>query len=298
MKKSQSKKAARLISPGSGLDYNLLDSGNRRKLERFGKLILNRPEPSAIWNTSISKQKWDNADWYFYEERGKKGDWRSKNKSSTEWEIAFQYKEISCLFKLNLTQFKHLGLFPEQAANWIYVYDQIKRMEQAEVKVLNLFAYTGALSTIASAAGAKVTHVDAVKQIVDWAKSNAKKNNQENIRWIIEDCRKFVEKEIRRGEKYHGIILDPPAFGRGAKGEAWKLVDNLSDFITAVLQLLNPKEHFFVLNTYSPKLNLIQLKELLKNTKRFPQHFESGNLGLKDQNNRDLPLGNLVRFYR
>ena len=170
---------------------------------------------------------------FFYEEKGKTGNWVNQKKSASEWEIGYNYKKLSLAFDLKLTSFKHIGIFPEQAENWKYIQEQLNRIK-GEKTLLNLFAYTGAASCVAAASGAKVTNVDSVKQVSNWARKNAQKNNLDTIRWIIEDARKFVDKASRRGEFYNGIIMDPPAFGYGAKKKKWKLERDLKSLIEQI----------------------------------------------------------------
>ena len=231
----------------------------------------------------------------FLKKKGKLALGPIKKNAPSEWTINYNYKGLSLDFELKLTSFKHIGIFPEQAENWKYIQQQLVKIKGPKT-VLNLFAYTGAASTVAAACGAKVTNVDSVKQVLNWGRDNAKKNNVDSIRWILEDARKFVEKAIRRGEKYNGIIMDPPAFGYGAKKESWKLERDLKNLLTLSMQLLHPKQHFFILNTYSPKLNSQALAAILNSTPRFPKDFEQSILALKSANGQVLPLGNLVRF--
>ena len=297
MKANINQQAGRFIFPNQGLDYELIDSGNRRKLERFGKVLLNRPESIATWKPNLGKGTWEKAQWYFFEEKGKTGVWKQNHPAEKEWEVGYALEDISLKFYLELTSFKHVGLFPEQAANWFYIHKQIKRIQAEEVKVLNLFAYTGAASIVAAKSGAKVTNVDSVKQVLNWGRKNAGINQEENIRWILEDARRFVEKAIRRDEKFHGIILDPPIFGMGAKKEVWKLEQDLKPLLESLMQVIDKNQNFFVLNTYSPKLPMPLLKNMLKETRRFPKQFESGTLGLVSSSKQQLGLGNLIRFY-
>jgi 23S rRNA (cytosine1962-C5)-methyltransferase len=297
MKTTKKQNPGRFIFPSDGLDYELIDSGNRRKLERFGSVLLNRPESLAIWKPNLSKSNWEKAHWYFFEEKGKKGEWKQNHPAAKEWNVKYANDKLSLNFELELTAFKHVGLFPEQAANWHYIEKQVNRIQAEEVKVLNLFAYTGAASIVAAQSGAKVTNVDSVKQVLNWGRKNAEANQEDNIRWILEDARKFVEKAIRREDKYHGIIMDPPVFGMGAKKEVWKLEQDLKPLLESVMQIIDKKQNFFILNTYSPKLPMPALKNLLKETRRFPKQFESGTLGLMSTSKQQLGLGNLVRFY-
>lgn len=294
-RKNKKTKPQNFLHLSSAIDYELIDSGNRRKLERFGKLVLDRPEIEANWEPKNSKADWLNCDWRFYEERGKKGNWTNKTNAPEEWSIQYNYQDVSLQFHLKVTAFKHLGLFPEQAENWKFMQRELNKY-RGEVKVLNLFAYTGAASIVAAATGAQVTNVDSVKQVLNWGRKNAEINQVETIRWILEDARKFVQKAVRRGDQYQGIILDPPAFGYGANKEKWKIEKDLQPLLTEVVKLLHPKRHFFILNTYSPKLPRKELKKILGKIEGFPKKYEATTLGLKSNKNQLLPLGNLIRF--
>jgi 23S rRNA (cytosine1962-C5)-methyltransferase len=188
-----------------------------------------------------------------------------------------------------------VGIFPEQAENWNYIQDCLSQLK-GERKVLNLFAYTGAASIVAASCGATVTNVDSVKQVLNWGRENAEKNQLDNVRWILEDARKFVEKSLRRKDTYHGIIMDPPAFGFGTKNEKWKLEKDLRQLLEQSIQLLSKDQNFFILNTYSPKLSMDQLQKILKEMKHFPSEHEARILGLATPQKKVLGLGNLIRF--
>jgi 23S rRNA (cytosine1962-C5)-methyltransferase len=294
-KKTSKPKDLNFLHLSSAIDYELIDSGNRRKLERFGKYIFDRPEIEADWQPKVNKSEWLKCDWRFYEEKGKKGHWTNKTNAPLEWTIDYAYQDLSLKFNLKSTAFKHLGIFPEQAENWKFMQRELAKYK-GEVKVLNLFAYTGAASVVAAAAGAQVTNVDSVKQVLNWGRQNAESNSVENIRWILEDARKFVQKAIRRGEKFQGVIMDPPAFGYGANKEKWKLENDLQLLLEDVVKLLHPKRHFFILNTYSLKLPLPKLKNMLRKVEGFPTKYDATILGLKSSKGQVLPLGNLIRY--
>ncbi len=279
----------------SGIDYEFLDSGNSRKLERFGKYILNRPEVGADWNPLLEKQIWQSADWVFEEKEGKTGQWISRSAAPKEWDITYLHRQSSLTFHLRLTSFKHIGIFPEQAENWKFIQNELAKID-GEKKVLNLFAYTGAASMIAASCGALVSNIDSVKQVLNWGRDNAKNNDIDTIRWILEDARKFVEKSVRRGDVYHGIIMDPPIFGYGAKNEKWKLEKDLKALVENSIKLLKAKNGFFILNTYSPKLPMKELKSILDTINGFPKNYTSNTLGLESNKNQKLELGNLIRF--
>lgn len=256
-----------LETPVCWKDYELIDSGNFEKLERFGKYILWRPEPKALWNRSLPVDEWRRlAHTQFitgagFGRSGKEdtGSWKMLKKMPEQWYIMYSGSDDSCRdldfkLRLGLTSFKHVGVFPEQAPNWNFIYTQTKELSNilpSPPKVLNLFAYTGAASLAARAAGADTTHLDSVRQVVTWAKGNMEGSGLNNIRWVIEDALKFVKREVKRGNLYNGIILDPPAYGHGPDGEKWKLDELLFDLLTNVSKILAPKDAFMVLNLYS-----------------------------------------------
>ena len=284
-----------MMYPKKWNDYELIDHGNGRKLERFGTVILDRPEPSATWKKSLSDSEWNKADAVFSENKNQKGSW---DKNLTDWNISYPFGDSEIIFKLSQGSFKHPGIFPEQAENWEFINKKCKELTAKGItpKFLNLFAYTGGASLAADLSGAEVTHIDSVKSVVNWARENAELNNINSIRWIVEDAPTFVEKEIRRGNKYHGIIMDPPIFGLGPKGGQWKLNRDLPGLLENVIKLLDEKNRFFIMNTYSPQLPLPELKRLLSTITGFPDNFKSNTLGLKSTSGKELPLGNLVRF--
>lgn len=281
--------------PKNWHEYELIDHGNGRKLERFGGVVTDRPEPAALWAKSISESDWKKADSVFTEQKNQKGVW---SKSLENWKITYPFGETNINFKLSQGAFKHLGIFPEQADNWEFINSKCAVLLEKGItpKFLNLFAYTGGASLAATISGAEVTHIDSVKSVVNWARQNAELNNIDSIRWIVEDASAFVEKEIRRGNRYHGVIMDPPIFGLGPKGGRWKLNRDLPVLLENVMKILEPKNQFFILNTYSPQLPLIELKSLLRIVHGFPKKFEAKTLGLKSTAGKELPLGNLIRF--
>ncbi|MCX7985334.1 MAG: class I SAM-dependent methyltransferase, partial [Bacteroidales bacterium] len=213
------------------------------------------------------------------------------------WSIAYRYQQMQLKFRLALTSFKHVGLFPEQAVNWNYIYDTIKLSKTQNYKVLNLFAYTGGASLAACAAGAKVTHVDAVKQVITWANENMQNCGLNGIRWMVEDALKFVRREVKRGNRYEGIILDPPAYGRGPEGEKWILEDSLPEMLELCKQLFNPTPSAFILlNLYSMGYSPLVAHNLLATVFRPTSTVEMGELCVNDRANRKLPLGVFARF--
>lgn len=231
-------------------DYQVIDCSQGEKLERWGEYTLVRPDPQVIWNTPKVNKKWNKMNAHYHRSAKGGGEWEFFDLPK-QWTIG--YKTLR--FNLKPFSFKHTGLFPEQATNWDWFSEKIKNANRS-VKVLNLFAYTGGATLAAAAAGANVTHVDASKGMVAWAKENAKSSGLEEapIRWLVDDCVKFVEREIRRGNKYDGIIMDPPSYGRGPKGEIWKIEDSIYDFVKLCTKILSDKPLFFLINSYTTGL--------------------------------------------
>jgi len=271
-------------------DYECISAGNGEKLERWGKVILRRPDPQAMWNVEYT-ELWKDPD-AFYHRSNKGGGYWDFNKNLPEyWEI--NYKDLK--FKVSPTNFKHTGLFPEQAVNWDFSMNKIKNANRP-IKVLNLFAYTGAATMAASKAGAvEVVHVDASKGMIEWAKENMKLCGLENnkIRFILDDCLKFVEREYRRGNKYDAIIMDPPSYGRGPNGEMWKFEKNLDILINACMKILSDEPLFFLINAYTTGISSTVLYNILKtNMKKYGGKVSSGEIGLPiTDNNLVLPCG-------
>ena len=258
-------------------DYEVLDTSGGEKLERWGDYLLVRPDPQVIWNTPKDLSGWRKMNGHYYRSSKGGGEWEFFDLPK-QWEIA--YKDLR--FNLKPFSFKHTGLFPEQAVNWDWFSDKIKNAGRP-VKVLNLFAYTGGATLAAAAAGAAVTHVNASKGMVNWAKENAKSSGLEAapIRWLVDDCMKFVEREIRRGNHYDGIIMDPPSYGRGPKGEIWKIEDSIYDFIKLCTQILSDAPLFFLVNSYTTGLAPAVLTYMLSTElKRFGGHVDSQEIGL------------------
>ncbi len=286
-------------------DYELIDSGDYEKLERFGKFITRRPEPQALWHKSLSAEEWATmADASFLKSSASKsderGDWHRKRNMPDRWIIEYSYKKMNLRMRLGLTSFKHVGIFPEQAANWNFIYDNIEQQISKGIapKVLNLFAYTGGATLAARAAGADVTHVDSVKQVVTWSRENMENSGLEGVRWIVEDALKFVHREVRRGNRYDGIILDPPAYGRGANGEKWILEENIVEMLECCAKLLNDKHGFLVLNLYSMGLSSTLARTALRQAFGNTGNEEAGELYFKDRAGKELPLGTFCRFTR
>jgi len=288
------------IKPEPWADYQLLDTGNGEKLERFGKFILRRPEPQAIWPSALPESEWEKmSDAIFNRSKGnaESGNWILKPGMKEKWICKYEREKIQIQYKLSLSSFKHVGIFPEQAANWDFMCSELARISKligAAPKVLNLFAYTGIASVIARATGAQVSHLDAVKQVVGWSRENMEASGLDGIRWIVDDALKFVKREERRGSKYHCIILDPPAYGRGPDGEKWILEEKLPELLSACAALLEKENYCLILNLYSMGLSpLIALN--LVNT-YFPKAENSaGELYMEDLQGRKLPLGIFAR---
>ena len=232
-------------------DYELLDTSDGERLERWGSFILRRPDPQIIWKNSATHKKWRQADAVYKRSQKGGGEW-TKNNLPEQWTISYG----NLKFNLKPMGFKHTGLFPEQAANWDW-FSNLIRQADSPIKVLNLFAYTGGATLAAAAAGASVVHVDASKGMVAQAKLNAQISGLENasIRYIVDDCKKFVEREIRRGNRYDAIIMDPPSYGRGPSGEIWKIEDSVHELITLAASILSDKPLFFLVNSYTTGLS-------------------------------------------
>ncbi len=235
------------------------------------------------------------ADGTFAQKGAHSGEWKAAGMPEN-WNIHYNHNGLRLKMKLALTAFKHVGLFPEQAANWDFIYQSLKTMKGNQPKVLNLFAYTGGASLAARAAGADVVHVDSVRQVVGWARENMELSGLSDIRWTVEDAHKFVKRELKRGKKYQGILLDPPAYGIGAKGERWKLEESLNEMLTDLSGLLDEKQHFFLLNVYSLGLSALVAENLL--SVHFPnvKDIDTGELYLRSKSGMNLPLGVYGRF--
>lgn len=229
--------------------YEVLDTSNGEKLERWGDYLLIRPDPQVIWNTPKTEKGWKHCNGHYHRSNKGGGEWEFFDLPK-QWSI--HYHSLDLTFQLKPFSFKHTGLFPEQAANWEWFSKLIKEANRP-IRVLNLFAYTGGATLAAAKAGAQVTHVDASKGMVSWAKENAKSSGLENapIRWIVDDCQKFVEREIRRGKKYDAIIMDPPSYGRGPSGEVWKIEDAIHPLVQLCSQILSDEPLFFLINSYT-----------------------------------------------
>ena len=276
-------------------DYEVLDTSNGEKLERWGNYLLVRPDPQVVWNTPHTNPGW----------KKKNGHYHRSSKGGGEWEFFSLPQQLSIhygklTFQLKPFSFKHTGLFPEQAANWDWFSNLIQNANRP-IKVLNLFAYTGGATLAAAAAGASVTHVDASKGMVAWAKENAASSGLSDapIRWIVDDCQKFVEREIRRGNHYDAIIMDPPSYGRGPKGEIWKIEDAIHPLVSLCSQLLSDKPLFFLINSYTTGFAASVLTYLLglEVVSKFGGHVVSDEIGLPvTQSGLVLPCGSSGRW--
>ena len=301
-------------------DYELVDSGNFEKLERFGSYYMARPEPKALWNKTMSDSEWNKLIHTRFKtgagfgKAGKEdsGTWDRLKRMDDQWWIRYKSPQAGLNFslRLGLTSFKHVGVFPEQSSNWEFIYRQTKALVvkakaegKPKPKVLNLFAYTGAASLAAKAAGADVTHLDSVRQVVTWARQNMEASNLDNIRWIVEDALKFARREAKRGNKYQGIILDPPAYGHGPDGEKWKLDECLFDILGCVKQILEPQDSFMVLNLYSNGYSAVLGETVVKEAfglhdEQSYKEIQTGELVLRDRFGKNLPLSVFVRLAR
>lgn len=294
----------KLLHPASWKDYELIDSGDGEKLERFGKYTLVRPEPQAIWSRVLSEQEWNKlASARFQREQKDKfrfsddvsGGWKKLREMPENWNVTYDYSNLKLTLRLALTSFGHVGVFPEQGSNWNFIYDTISGWSTKSPRVLNLFAYTGAASVVAKMAGADVTHVDASRPGINWANQNMQLNNVKDIRWVYEDALKFVKREVKRGNKYNGIIMDPPPYGRGPDGEKWTLQEKLNELILLASQLLEQKESFFILSMYAVGLSPLVGLNIAQTHFKIGEP-ECGEFFLKSKNIRDLPMGTFLRF--
>ena len=293
-------------------DFAVLDCSRGEKLERWGKYTLVRPDPQAIWDTPRTDPRWRTADGRYSRSHTGGGSW-DKRTLPPSWDI--RYRDLT--FRVKPMNFKHTGIFPEQAANWNFIYDNCRALagdgpadgervaavgsgvaRGGAPKVLNLFAYTGGATLAARAAGAEVTHVDSVRQVVTWSRENMELSGLEGVRWIVEDALKFVRREVRRGSLYRGIILDPPAYGRGAGGERWILEDNIGEMLECCAQLLEPRGAFLVLNLYSMGLSSTLARTAVRQAFGAPREEQWGELCFTDRAGKQLPLGTYYRFTR
>lgn len=268
-------------------DYELIDAGGGKKLERWGSVITIRPEVQAYFRSEKSFAEWQKlAHWEFHEKGGQTGTWKAfKPDAPREWEVS--YNDLR--FNLQLTKFKHVGLFPEQRINWDYISERLNEHS----KFLNLFAYTGAASLVSKSTGAETLHVDSVKQLISWAKENMESSGLEDIKWVHEDALKFAQREVKRNRKYDGIIMDPPAWGIGAKKEKWKLEDKIEELLQNASTLIGRKG-FLIVNTYSPQVKLEFLQQLANRHLAHHQPIVQ-ELWMTTSTGKELFYGNVLR---
>ena len=289
-----------LLKADKWKDYSCIDAGNGEKLEQWKGIVLRRPDPQAIWSVE-NRTSWKKADAVYHRSKTGGGSWEYKKKLPESWTV--DYRNLT--FKVSPTGFKHTGLFPEQAANWDWMMDLIQSHKDENIRVLNLFAYTGGATMACAAAGAaEVVHVDASKGMVNWAKENRDLSHLQNakIRFIVDDCLKFVEREKRRGHTYHGILMDPPSYGRGPNGEMWKFEKEITGLLQACLEILADHALFFLINSYTTGFSSIVLDNMMK-TMILPSHPDgivtTGEIAIPLQE-RDLllPCGIVGRWER
>ena len=296
------------LTPDHWNDYELIDTGGLEKLERFGPFILARPEPQAVWKKALPETEWEKLAHATYRrqkgvdqvksENSEKGEWIKLKKIPDQWSIGFQYKSMDVRFRLGLTSFGHIGVFPEQAVNWEFIYDQISGLlkKQQNFRVLNLFAYTGGASLAARAAGADVVHVDSSKPTLTWAREIMELSKLDGIRWVLEDALKFIRREAHRGNKYNAIILDPPAYGRGPEGEKWLLQNSIDEMMAYCSEILETKDSFLIFSLYSMGFSAQIAGNLVKTHFKTGLNTETAELYFPDRAQRNLPLGTMLRL--
>ena len=272
------------------IDYEIIAMSNGEKLEKWGNYYLLRPDPQVIWKEELDKSL---AHAHYIRSNKGGGHWETLKKIPDSWQV--KYKDLT--FNVKLMGFKHTGIFPEQAYNWDFMINKIKNANR-QVKVLNLFAYTGCASVACLSQGAEVVHVDSSKGMIDWAKENVKSSGLEDkpIRFLVDDCKKFVEREIRRGNKYDAIIMDPPSFGRGANNEVWDIEKDLYNLVEKCMQILSDNPLFFIINSYTAGLSPTVLENILKKFFKEQEKITCGELGIKAKNNLILPCGVYARY--
>ncbi len=296
-----------LLQPSSWTDYELIDSGDFEKLERFGAYVLIRPEPQAIWRRALSDDEWkrqaharfvrEQKDKYRFSD-DVKGGWKKTSAMPDSWNVTYRHKDLEVVLRLALTSFGHVGIFPEQGNNWNFIHETLAGWKGAGTRVLNLFAYTGAASMVARAGGADVVHCDASRPGINWANQNMQLNKLTDIRWVYEDAFKFARREMKRGNQYNGIIMDPPPYGRGPEGEKWTLQEQLDELVSIASNLLKKDRHFFILSMYAVGLSSLVGFNVVKT--HFPDSEpEIGEFFLKSRSEKkDLPMGTFLRFRR
>jgi 23S rRNA (cytosine1962-C5)-methyltransferase len=294
----------KLHHPSSWKDYELIDCGDFEKLERFGKYVLIRPEPQAIWSKGLPDAEWRKLSHakFVREQKDKfrftddvKGGWSKDASMPESWNVNYEYKSLKLTLRLALTGFGHVGIFPEQGDNWNFIFDTLTGWK-GRPRVLNLFAYTGAASVVARSTGAEVIHCDASRPGINWANQNMQMNGLTDIRWVYEDAFKFVRREVKRGNLYNGIIMDPPPYGRGPEGEKWTLQEQLNELVEMSSKLLVPDQRFFILSMYAVGLSPVVGLNVVKT--HFPDTSpDYGEFFLKaSQPDKNLPMGTFLRF--
>ena len=277
-------------------DYKIIDMANGQKLEKWGDIILSRPDPQIVWKNKSFPSEWKKANAIYNRSRTGGGAWEYKSKVPESWQI--KYKDL--VFNIKTMGFKHTGLFPEQAVNWDWMINKIKTANR-EIKVLNLFAYTGGATVACLSAGASVCHVDSSKGMIAWAKENVNASGlkESKVRYIVDDVVKFVQREIRRGNKYDAIIMDPPSYGRGANGEVWHFEDNIYDLVELCSEVLSENPLFFLINSYTTGISSTVLANILNLTlsKKYNGKIEKGEIGIPMENSKlILPCGIYSRW--
>ncbi len=285
------------IWEGNVSDYKLLDSGNGQKLEQVGDIVISRSEPKAWWNKKLDKKEWNKTNASFEKEKGTK--WKFEKDIKKEFDIKIGIGEIKAKIKFGVNS-KHIGIFPEQIPEWKWMHEKIQdsrlkiKNKDGEIKVLNLFGYTGIASLVCADAGASVTHIDASKSAIEWAKENQRISGLEDrpIRWILDDCLKFLSKEIRQGKRYDAIIMDPPSFGHGPNREIWKIEEKLPELLKLCKQILSDDPLFIIFNMYSTELSSISLKNILDSVvSDMEGETKIGELAIREENSdRLLPM--------
>ena len=278
-------------------DYELIDSGEGERLERFGSIVLSRPDPQALWHRTLADGEWKKADGHFSRD-GSDGKWTMKNGKLERWPIEFGGLKLW----IKPSSFKHVGLFPEQAVNWSWLHNAIKQLDKLTIKqcsILNLFGYTGGATLACAQAGASVVHVDSSKTAMTWTRDNAELSGLKDkpIRWILDDAREFVRRELKRGNKYDGIIMDPPAFGHGPDSELWKIEEHFLSLIDQCLELLKDRPLFFLINGYSAGYSAVAYENnLLPLVEKFGGKIEIGELTIREGAIRLLNKGTIQRL--
>lgn len=286
-----------MIITGPQKDYELIDSGDGKKLERYGSYVLSRPDPQALWKPTKGQEMWSEAHAVFVRD-GKDASWKKTPNLPTAWEITFG----GLVFEIRMSSFKHTGLFPEQLGNWEWLEKTIGKVSDHTPKILNLFGYTGGATLACAKSGAEVCHVDGSKMAIDWARKNQKLSGLDDkpIRWILDDALVFLRREIKRGVRYDGIIMDPPAFGHGPKGEVWKIEEQFTELIDLCMQVLSEDPILFLINGYASGFSPIAYQNnLLQLTEKFGGSIEIGELAIGESgSNRLLPTGIFARWQR